>query len=295
MQDKELDSLLRENYSWFLRLIARQHLINLEFRAEEIEDLMEREKEHRIVLSKSQNGLELSEQRISSLEKEIAQTRKKHDTLLKKQKAYEEVGKGFRELEEFYQKIGCSAPVEKNALGIISHLRAALKKGGKEVTRTKELIEETKRKNIVAEALLYLESDKIIFILDSNNRIKAVSKAAEFLVGRNIPSGKKPEGYLGIGKLTNMIEHVASTYEPCFDLDAGPISDLKDAVVEINIQRASKNYIGSVLIVEEKESSGWFKRKPGKKNNMTKKGYILQAPAIIDNAFGYQCLFLMEY
>ncbi|MBW2965621.1 hypothetical protein KY342_00790, partial [Candidatus Woesearchaeota archaeon] len=164
---------------------------------------------------------------------------------------FQEAIKGLR---AFYGKAGVKIDEEtlaKSVGYVLEKQRTAVKEADVRVTEIRKEVEEIRRNSILARALMELDSEKPILVINRNNVIEGVSKSAERLIGRDVTKKYIDSVYSG---LAFMIDRVAETYEPGFDIYS--VKGLNtDRIVKVHIGRVVNEYIGAVLTFEEK---GWF-------------------------------------
>lgn len=170
------------------------------------------------------------------------------------------------DLEELYKKLSIENPdTRKNALGIIRRQRAL-------VRIAYEKVEETERKGVLGRAYVKLADKRAIFVLDEKNRVEAMSPAAQKLIGSDITG--KDAGYV-VSRLGLMINHVAPTYEGDFSVTIDSVGSLKNARINVNLERYYYTHIGSFVIVEPVHF--WEQRRK------RTEAYTLVAPKVFDD------------
>ena len=222
----------------------------------------------RSALDKAENSSWAKEKELKRIYEKLRVVQEENAQLSKSPEAsklmlYEEIRQELEGLKRLHIATGIEIDDETRARGIfavIKWLKHAAQEADARTAEMRNEIRRIKERYILAQVNLYLEDNNAVFVLDDDNRIEAISRPAEEILG--IGNGVGETAACITKGLGAMIGHVAPTYEPGFYLDDVGVGTLKKADLQVHIERSSKdnNYLCLFLVVEKRKKPHFWHR-----------------------------------
>ena len=167
--------------------------------------------------------------------------------------AHQQFQEALAGLQEFYATAGMEIDEETLAKSVgltMQRLKMATKEAGARVADMQREVQESREKNVLADALIELDTGKPLLVIGVNNVIEAANETAQRLFDRRFVGEYADSLYDG---LSAMIGYVAETYEKGFDLN------LRNRIARVRLRRVRNagEYIGGAVVTFE-QKEGWL-------------------------------------